>query len=650
MNWLQNISIKRKLMVITLLTSSAALLLAYVFLVTYEIGAFKRQMVNDLTAQAKILGGLSTAALTFNEPQSVREMLNELSHEPSIAGAAIYRDGTIFAQYVRPGESITPEAKEPSEERVRFTAGRLDLVRKVILKGETIGTVVITLDTKQLSARFWRFGAILLGVFLASAVIAFLFSSKLQHVISKPILSLAETATSVATRKDYALRAPLPGRDELGQLTQTFNQMLDQIQEQDEALSISRHKLETLVHSIEGIVLECDAKTFAATFVSRQSERLLGFSAAEWLSNPTFWQEHLHAKDAARALQARHDAVDREQPFNQEYRFTAADGRNVWIRESGAVLADSQQAPVLRVILLDVSVQKKAAEELDELNRKLVETSRRAGMAEVATGVLHNVGNVLNSVNVSLTLVRDRLRRSEIDSLLKVAKLIRSEESNLDHFFTQNPKGRLVPQFIMQVADQLVSERQILQHEHEQLMRNVDHIKEIVSMQQSYASVSGILETVSISGLVDDALQLHTGGLDRHGVKVVRNYSPVPPLLLDKHKVLQILVNLVHNAKYAITEANPADRQLTVTIRCRENQRVQVSVSDNGIGIPVENLTRIFSHGFTTRKGGHGFGLHSGAIAAKEMGGTLLAESRGPGHGATFILELPVSCSKSNYE
>jgi len=650
MNWLQNISIKRKLMVITMLTTSTALLLACVFLVTYEIGAFKRQMVNDLTAQAKILGGLSTAALTFNEPESVRDMLRELAHEPSIEGACIYHNGSIFAQYARAGDPITFAAEEPKDEGARFTQSRLVLVRKVLLKGEPIGTVVLSSDMTQLHARLWRFGAILLGVFLASTVIAILLSSKLQQVISRPILSLADTATAVARNRDYTLRAPQLGRDELGQLTQTFNQMLEQIQAQDEALTISRHKLETLVHSIEGIVLECNAKTFQATFVSRQSERLLGFAPAEWLANPGFWQDHLDARDAARAVQIRHDAVAREQPYNQEYRLTASDGRSVWIRESGAVLVEPQQAPVLRLILLDVSAQKQAAEELDELNRKLVETSRQAGMAEVATGVLHNVGNVLNSVNVSLTLVRDRLRRSEVDSLSKLARLIHAHEASLDQFLTQDPKGRLVPRFILQLAEQLAGERQMLQHEHEQLMRNVDHIKEIVTMQQSYASVSGILETVSLAGLVDDALHLHTGGLDRHGVKVVRRYSPVPPMLLDKHKVLQILVNLVHNAKYAITEANPAERQLTVAIQRNGDEHVRVSVTDNGIGIPAESLTRIFSHGFTTRKGGHGFGLHSGANAAKEMGGTLCAESRGPGLGATFTLELPLNCPKANHE
>jgi signal transduction histidine kinase len=161
-------------------------------------------------------------------------------------------------------------------------------------------------------------------------------------------------------------------------------------------------------------------------------------------------------------------------------------------------------------------------------------------------------------------------------------------------------------------------------------------------MQQSYARVSGIIESLSIRDLVEDALQMHTAALTRHGVLVVREYQDVPVMSLDKHKVLQILVNLIRNAKYAMDSANRRDKRLTVAIANTPNNAVQISVADNGIGIPAENLTRIFSHGFTTKRDGHGFGLHSGAIAAREMGGSLVARSDGAGHGATFVLELPL--------
>jgi signal transduction histidine kinase len=221
--------------------------------------------------------------------------------------------------------------------------------------------------------------------------------------------------------------------------------------------------------------------------------------------------------------------------------------------------------------------------------------------------------------------------------------LLQQHEADLASFLTADPKGRLVPGFIVQLSECLEGERAALLEEHEHLARNIEHVKEIVAMQQNYAQVSGFLEQVSISRLLDDALQMNTSGLTRHGITIIRQYSEVPQLTVDKHKVLQILVNLVHNAKYALDASRSHDKRLTVGVSINGDNRVRVTVADNGVGILPENLTRVFSHGFTTRKHGHGFGLHSGANAAKEMGGQLLAHSDGPGKGATFTLELPIT-------
>src|SRR5208283_847076 len=172
------------------------------------------------------------------------------------------------------------------------------------------------------------------------------------------------------------------------------------------------------------------------------------------------------------------------------------------------------------------------------------------------------------------------------------------------------------------------------------LRRNVEHIKEIVAMQQNYAAVGGLKEVIDLVSLVEDSLRLNEGSFSRHGVEVVRELEKVPPMNVEKHKILQILVNLVRNAKYACDDSGRADRRLTVRV-ANGDGRVKISVIDNGIGIPPENLTRIFNFGFTTRKGGHGFGLHSSALAAKEMGGSLTVRSGGLGQGADFTLELP---------
>lgn len=282
----------------------------------------------------------------------------------------------------------------------------------------------------------------------------------------------------------------------------------------------------------------------------------------------------------------------------------------------------------------------RAEREREQLHRQLLDASRRAGMAEVATGVLHNVGNVLNSVNVSATLLSDQLRRSKGAKLGKIAEMLNQHEADLGAFITSDPKGRVIPTYLTGLADQLAIEQAATVSEVDSLRRNVEHIKEIVAMQQSYAKASGVTETIAVVDLVEDALGMNIGSMTRHGIEIVREYRDRPVATLEKHKVLQILVNLIANAKHACDDSGRTDKKITVRITADDHSAF-VAVSDNGVGIPAENLTRIFAHGFTTREHGHGFGLHNGALAARELGGSLTAYSDGPGLGACFVLELP---------
>jgi len=283
-----------------------------------------------------------------------------------------------------------------------------------------------------------------------------------------------------------------------------------------------------------------------------------------------------------------------------------------------------------------------AKDALAAAQRELVDASRRAGMAEIATDVLHNVGNVLNSINVSTGLIGDKLRESMISGLDKAVALMQAHADDLGTFLAQDEKGKRLPDFLAALAEHLARERTALLQELQALTANVDHVKNIVRVQQSYAGVSGAVETVALADVVEDAVRLNEAALGRRRIEVVREYAAVPPVSLEKHKLLQILVNLVRNAGYALRECERADRRLVLRIGTSAADRVQVQVSDNGVGIPRENLARIFAHGFTTRKDGHGFGLHSSALAAKALGGALTAHSDGPGAGATFTLELPV--------
>jgi PAS domain S-box-containing protein len=405
--------------------------------------------------------------------------------------------------------------------------------------------------------------------------------------------------------------------------------------------------MEALIHSIDGIVWERTPDTFQFNFISRQSETILGYTPQAWLAEPDFWAHKLHPQDAAKAVQAGRDLAARGQAYSHEYRMLAADGRTVWIRESGMVLSENGKAVALRGILLDITRQKVDAEQLDKLNRQLIDTSRQAGMADVASGVLHNVGNVLNSVGVAATVVSKRLRDSKIANLRRATSMLREQNGQLAAFLTTDPKGKLLPEYLANLGDQLAEEQVKLVEKMDAVARNIEHIKEIVAMQQSYARVSGAYEQLPVADLVEDALRINIAAFDRHGIELIRQFDEnLPTVCVDRHKVLQILINLFRNAKHAMEGMRKEDKRLCIRISMATPERLKVSIQDNGMGIPPENLTRIFNHGFTTKKNGHGFGLHSGANAAKEMGGSLVGYSDGAGKGAEFVLELPITAQR----
>lgn len=299
-------------------------------------------------------------------------------------------------------------------------------------------------------------------------------------------------------------------------------------------------------------------------------------------------------------------------------------------------------------LLHEIAERRRTEEELQRAQQQLIDASRQAGMAEVATGVLHNVGNVLNSVNVSATLIAERLGQSKTENLVKATALLRAQDGNLAAFLTDDPKGRLLPGYLADLGQHLETERRTARGELDLLAKNIEHIKDIVAMQQTYARVSGVVETLPLATLIEDALSLNIDSLDRHGITIVRDYAPVPPAAVDKHKVLQILINIIRNATLAMDEGGAASKRLTISLAPTDDRHIAIRLTDTGVGIAPENLTRIFSHGFTTRPNGHGFGLHSAGLATQQMGGRLRAESAGPGQGATFIFELPIASTHTS--
>jgi two-component system, LuxR family, sensor kinase FixL len=295
----------------------------------------------------------------------------------------------------------------------------------------------------------------------------------------------------------------------------------------------------------------------------------------------------------------------------------------------------------------DITDRKEAEARLGEMHRSLLDVSRQAGMAEMATGVLHNVGNALNSVNVSVNLLAERLHQSRLPGLKKAMDLMASHGADLAAFLTADGRGRQLPSYLQALASQLTGEREELLEEVHTLQKSVEHIKSVVSMQQEHARFSGVVEPLELTALLDDALRLQAVSFERLGIQVKREYTEGLLVQVDRHKLLQILLNLLSNARHALVDSGRADKQLTIRVERMVSERLRIAVQDNGVGIAPEDAPRLFTQGFTTKKDGHGFGLHISALAAAEMDAFLSCTSEGRGQGATFTIDLPISGEES---
>lgn len=422
--------------------------------------------------------------------------------------------------------------------------------------------------------------------------------------------------------------------------TRALQLEVQQRRQSEEALAKEQALLRTLIDNLPVFLYVKDA---AGRFVTDNlpHARLLGAPDCDAVAGKTeadFWPAEL-AREAQesdrRVLETGQPIILDEEPF-------ALGSESRWHATTKVPLRDaSGKITGLIAIARDITARKAAEAERENLNRRLLEASRQAGMAEVATGVLHNVGNVLTSVNVSATLATDIVARSRSEKLGVLVTLLTRHQNDLATFFATDPRAQRIPEYLRALLEQIRSEHRDLLKELASLHRNIDHIKDIVAMQQTYAKTGGFTESVPLVDIVEDALRINQDALANAGIQVERDIQAKPVVSVERPKVLQILVNLISNARHACLDGGNGDRRITVRVAATPSAAT-IEVADNGVGITAENLTRVFVHGFTTRKNGHGFGLHSGAIAAKELGGALRVTSHGTGQGATFILELPI--------
>jgi sensor domain CHASE-containing protein len=272
---------------------------------------------------------------------------------------------------------------------------------------------------------------------------------------------------------------------------------------------------------------------------------------------------------------------------------------------------------------------------------ELMESARLGGRAEVATSVLHNVGNVLNSVTVSAAGLQKGLSGGALAELERLEPLLASHSADLAAWMQSDPRGKHLPGYLAALAAQARTERAALAAEASTLDEGLQHVSVLVRAQEQHAGATGPAERLDLPGQVESALRLSDDAQAGPPIEVRREFEAVPPVHLPRHRLLEILVNLLRNARESLHAAPDGARRLVVRV-VNGSGLVRIEVCDNGVGIAPENLARVFQPRYSTKAGGQGLGLHASANAARELGGSLSAHSEGPGRGATFVLELPL--------
>lgn len=287
--------------------------------------------------------------------------------------------------------------------------------------------------------------------------------------------------------------------------------------------------------------------------------------------------------------------------------------------------------------------------QLKKVQQELIDKAHQAGMADIASGTLHNVGNILNSVKVSAQVINNELKRSSVNNFKQANDLLREHQDSMEDFILNDPKGKKLLEYYLKLESVFMNERDTYQANIDRLIDKIEIIADVIMAQQNYAGISSLTEEYYLDNIIDDALTLQSGSIERFGIQVVKKIEETPRVPIQKAKLVHILINLIKNAKEAMVESPSDNRKLTISLDHRE-QVVYLAIQDTGKGIDPSSLKKIFTHGYTTKKNGHGFGLHSCANYMAEMKGNIRAESEGIDKGSTFILEFELDNETASIE
>lgn len=527
-------------------------------------------------------------------------------------------------------------------------------------------------NSEELTNALYQVRISTIVIMVLALLIGTLLAIRITRGIVPPILRLMNAAGLVA-EGDLNAEVMVTSKDEIGQLGNSFNamtnhlraaslneqEMLDKMQTLNQELEVrvenrtkDLEKSETQIRAIlenigEGILVLDETGTIeslnpaAMTIFDLKEEESIGLHCALLTADYDSNDFAESTQQDNKTKESLHD-TDNQQP--KEYLGLRSDGSTfpMEIVVSGMLIDNKRMRAC---IVRDITTRKNTEETLANVQNQLITAAHKSGMADMATGVLHNIGNILNSVNLSGEEIYRITGGSKITGLLKATDMLVKNQDNIGEFLSQDARGKKLPEYFIKMGKVLNDEINEIRNESKELISKTTMMKEVISTQQSYAKSGFHNEQLNLPELVEDALKIQTASLKKWGVKLDTHFATTPICTGQKSKMLQVITNLIKNAKEAMNDNDQFNRPKKIIIETgiASDSAVYLKIRDNGCGINQEQLTKIFNHGFTTKESGHGFGLHTCANAMTEMKGSLKVDSEGVQKGACFTVILPIS-------
>ncbi len=499
-----------------------------------------------------------------------------------------------------------------------------------------------------------------------------LLSIKITKSILPPIKKLMQAARHVANG-DLSAEVHVTTKDEIGLLGDSFNAMVDELRKAETEKQQHTSNLETLNAKLEDrvanrtIELERSEARIRAIF-DNVGEGIIVINDKGYIDsiNPT--AQRIFCVDRKDVIgmhvifllaDKKYDDLTKCADYDDEKHNPFKTSNSKHAIELEGKRMDGSTFPMEMIvtsmalgknkmrtcIVRDITPRRQAENRLAEAQKSIVDAAHKSGMAEMATGVLHNIGNILNSVSVSVEEVSRIARNSKVKGLIKANSMLLDNMDNIGEFISNDSKGKKLAEYYLKVGEIINNELNYIIDESKSLSEKTTMMKEVITTQQAYATAGIFTEEFQVAPLIEDALKVQEASLHKWGVDVIKHIAKTPNVAAQKSQLLQVITNLIKNAKEATAENDNQNRhkEIVIEIDSYNEKTVFVSVYDNGCGIHENNLANIFNHGFTTKENGHGFGLHTSANSMTEMGGSLTASSDGPQLGACFTVSIPIA-------